>query len=138
MLPSKTVPEVNKKGYTRIQKAKAKMATAPPKKKTRPSSVQLDQAEDGVGPRNNTLSSASISPSSSLQTHTSKTVCPILFYARFYSDQCFRRGKIRNAVPSIYFTRSSQTGLMGLQETKVMYITVVFMARTRFVRSKGP
>jgi hypothetical protein len=47
MLPSKTIPEVNWKGQGRTLKPKAKVLTAaPPKKKVKTHSVEVEEIED--------------------------------------------------------------------------------------------
>ena len=48
MLPSKTIPEVNRKGQSRTLKSKTKASmAAPPKKKLKTHSVEVEEVEDG-------------------------------------------------------------------------------------------
>src|SRR5277367_3929377 len=54
MLPSKTIPEVsNKKGHRRIlnPKIKTKPTAAPPSKKARSCSIEVEEIEDEDSPR---------------------------------------------------------------------------------------
>jgi hypothetical protein len=89
MLPSKTIPEVNRKGHTRIPKVKAKLTAAPPKTKERAHSVETEETEDDNCSRNITMrnvsfnaSNASISksPTSSFQISNPKKVQYVHFY----------------------------------------------------------
>lgn len=53
MLPLKTIPEVNRKGQGRTLKPKAKVLTAaPPKKKVKTHSVEVEEVEDEDSARN--------------------------------------------------------------------------------------
>jgi|SRR5271156_1396086 len=70
MLPSKTIPEVsNKKGHRRIlnPKIKTKPTAAPPSKKARTFSVEVEEIEDEDSPRRTAARNASISPTSSFE-----------------------------------------------------------------------
>ncbi|KAF8801338.1 hypothetical protein BYT27DRAFT_7115152, partial [Phlegmacium glaucopus] len=86
MLPSKTVPEVNNsKKQTRAPKPKAKvMAVAPPKKKARVRSVEVEEIEDQDSMRNIAARNSAISPTHSFHIPDTKKVShksPIyLFY----------------------------------------------------------
>ena len=74
MLPSKTIPELSRKGHTRTQKAKGKMPAAAPKKKARTHSTDGSKVDDGDGPFPNIMRDASIFSTDSSTTHA-KTVC---------------------------------------------------------------
>jgi hypothetical protein len=65
MLPSKTIPET-RKGHTLKPRTKAKL-TAPPAKKARPSSVEVEDVEDEDSPRSTTTRNATISPANSFE-----------------------------------------------------------------------
>jgi hypothetical protein len=86
MLPSKTIPEVNRKRHTHTLKAKAKTTTAPPNNKARARSVEVEETkDDDSSPRNittrnatNASSNASISSISSFQISHPKKVCSLL------------------------------------------------------------
>ena len=80
MLPSKTIPEVNKKRQARMLKAKAKITRAPPKNKTRDHSIEIDETEDDDHPCNGAIGNASLNVSiesiSSFQfSHPKKVSC---------------------------------------------------------------
>lgn len=81
MLPSKTMPEVNRKGHTRVPKAKAKLAH----------SAEIDETEDDRTPHNVTMRNASFdanvseSPTSSSQIPNPKKVRSLLCRTRFAS-----------------------------------------------------
>jgi hypothetical protein len=86
MLPSKTVPEVsNKKGHTRILKPKIKMKLmpAPPRKKARTCSVEVEEIEDKDSPCWTTTRNASISPTSSFKIPNSKKARFALCFSHF-------------------------------------------------------
>lgn len=76
MLPSKTIPEVNRKGHTRILKAKAKTTTGPPKNKSRARSIEVEETEDddttGIITERNTSFNASIASISPESFHPKK------------------------------------------------------------------
>jgi hypothetical protein len=86
MLPSKTIPKVNRKRHTRTLKAKVKMTMAPPNNKARARSVEVEETEDdNSSPRNittrnttNASSNVSISSTSSFQISHPKKVCSLL------------------------------------------------------------
>ena len=62
MLPSKTIPEVNRKGKGRMLKPKAKvLAAALPRKKAKMCSVEVEEVEDEDSTRNILSRNASVS-----------------------------------------------------------------------------
>ena len=70
MLPSKTIPEVsNNKGHMRVLKSKIKTkpTPAPPRKKVRTCSVEVEEVKDGNSPCWTAARNASISPTSSFK-----------------------------------------------------------------------
>ncbi|KAI0261413.1 hypothetical protein BGY98DRAFT_1104443 [Russula aff. rugulosa BPL654] len=73
MLPSKTIPELSRKGHTRTQKAKGKMPAAALKKKARTHSTDGSKVDDRDGPFPNIMRDASIFSTDSSTTHA-KTV----------------------------------------------------------------
>ena len=76
MLPSKTVPDVNKgKGRMLKPKTKVKTTTTTPKKKARTYSVEVEGIEDKDSARNTT-----ISPTSSFQIANSMKVRYLPYY----------------------------------------------------------
>lgn len=76
MLPSKTVPEINNgKKQMRALKPKVKVtATAPPKKKVRSHSVEVQEIEDEDSARNIAMRNSGFSPTSSFQIPDTKKV----------------------------------------------------------------
>jgi hypothetical protein len=82
MLPSKTIPEAsNGKGPTRTLKPEVMAkATAPPKKKTRTCSVEVEEIEDEDSSRNIAARNGSVSSTSSFQIPNSKKVCSVLLH----------------------------------------------------------
>ena len=97
MLPSKTIPEVNRKGHARTLKAKAKAKTtiAPPKNKVRACSVEAEETEDNNSPCNVTARNASfnsgISLTSSFQVSNPKKVHSLLCCAQSHLKWDFRK-----------------------------------------------
>lgn len=96
MLPSKTIPEVNRdngKKPTRALKPKVKVtAAAPPKKKARARSVEVEEIEDKDSARNVAARNNGISPASSFEIPGTKGVSRVpLHLGYFYSIMIFGR-----------------------------------------------
>ncbi len=89
MLPSKTIPEVHRKGQGCTLKPKAKASmVAPPKKKVKTRSVEVEEVEDEEGAqgllnRNTSISSASSAMlDSSQKKKVNVAVVPALLYSK--------------------------------------------------------
>src|SRR5258708_30467041 len=91
MLPSKTIPEVNRKGHTCTLKAKVK---ASPKNKAA-NAIEVEETEDNDTPGNTArnasfnVSIISISP----ESFHPKKVCSLLCCVRFHFNYGFTEGQ---------------------------------------------
>src|SRR6267154_1819394 len=105
MLPSKTIPEANRKRHARTLKAKAKKTGDPPKNKARGHSIETEETEDDDHPRNSTSASFNVSIESITEFQFShpKKVCSLLCCAQFHFNQGCRRQKLRKGVRYISF-----------------------------------
>lgn len=96
MLPSKTIPEVNNgknSKQTRKSRPKVAIAIAPPKKKARVCSVEVEEIEDEDSTHNITARNGGISSTSSFEIPNTKKVNYILHYGCFYFIGVFRRAE---------------------------------------------
>ena len=96
MLPSKTIPEVNRKGHTCTLKVKMKMTTAPPKKKARACSIEAEETEDDDGAGNITRRNTSFNVSTisiSTDSFHAKKVCSLLCCTGFHFNYSFTEGQ---------------------------------------------
>lgn len=96
MLPSKTIPEVNRKGHAHTLKAKAKTTTVPPKNKARARTIEVEETEDDDGPGNITARNASFNASIisiSPESFHPKKVRSLLCRTQFHSNQRFTEGQ---------------------------------------------
>jgi hypothetical protein len=96
MLPSKTIPEVNRdngRKPTCALKPKVKVtAAAPPKKKARARSVEVEEIKDKDSASNIAMRNNGISPASSFEILGMKGVSRVLLHlGYFYSIMIFGR-----------------------------------------------
>ncbi len=110
MLPSKTIPEVNRKGHACILKVKAKIIMAL-KNKARDCFIEVEETEDDNSPRNVTVRHVSLNVSitliTSFQFSSPKKVCSLLCHTQFHFNQNSRRQKLQKRVQFICSMRLS-------------------------------
>src|SRR5712672_1280167 len=136
MLPSKTIPEVNRNAHARKLKAKAKTTMALPKKKATACSIEVEETEDDDSPHNITVRGALFN-SSICSISPPKKVCSHLCYAQFRLNWGSRKQKTRKRVQFICFTRLLEMDQMAPRETMETCTIAVFMVLIRFVRLKS-
>lgn len=84
MLPSKTIPKVNKKRHAHAlkAKAKAKMSRAPLKNKAKDHSIEIEDTKDDNHPHDSTIGNKSFNTSiesiTTFQFSHPKKVCSLL------------------------------------------------------------
>lgn len=94
MLPSKTIPEVNRKGQGRTLKPKGKASmAAPPKKKVKTCSVEVEEVENEDSAQNLLSQNASISSVTVLDVSQKKKVNVTVVLALRYSTSPGYQGK---------------------------------------------
>ena len=116
MLPSKTIPEVNNgKNLKQTCKSrpKAAMATAPPKKKVRACSVEVEEIDDEDSTHNIATRNSGISPTSSFEIPNTKMVCYILHYGCFLFHWRSQKGRNMKKSPIYLFYEVVTNGPNG-------------------------
>jgi hypothetical protein len=116
MLPSKTIPEVNRKGHTRTLKAKAKMTTGPRKNKARARSIEVEETEDNDTTGNITKRNASFNASItsiSPESFHPKKVCSLFMLRDFISIRVSQKAKNMKKSPIYLFYEIVTNGSDG-------------------------
>lgn len=132
MLPSKTIPEDNRKSQGRTLKLKAKTSmtmTAPPKKKVK--TVRVEEVEDEDSAQNLLNRNASVSSVTGDVSQKKKVIA-----AGYWQYITQNISRVSRKIRFICFTRLFQPATMANLGTTEIFTTVVSTALTRSVPSK--